>query len=114
MKTRRWMIVLLLAVSRRIHPAAIGRGPVLSRRPVRRLCLVLSQAPPAYAVAPVMAPIAAPVPAPPPPVVVPVQQVSYVPETTYRTQYQCVPVTSYKPSCEIDPCTGCAGSAWSR
>jgi len=37
----------------------------------------------------------------------PVQQVSYVPETTYRTQYQCVPVTTYKPSTEIDPCTGC-------
>ena len=64
-------------------------------------------APPAYAVAPVMAPVAAPIAAPPPPVMVPVQQVSYVPETTYRTQYQCVPVTSYKPSCEIDPCTGC-------
>ncbi len=68
------------------------------------------KAPAAYAVAPVpapiMAPIAAPIPAPPPPVVVPVQQVSYVPETTYRTQYQCVPVTSYKPSSEIDPCTG--------
>lgn len=61
------------------------------------------KAPPAYAVAPVMAPI----PAPPPPVVVPVQQVSYVPETTYQTKYECVPVTSYKPSCEIDPCTGC-------
>lgn len=38
---------------------------------------------------------------------VPVQQVSYVPETTYQTKYQCVPVTTYKPSCEIDPCTGC-------
>ncbi|NCA10883.1 hypothetical protein EBR56_03600, partial [bacterium] len=62
------------------------------------------KAPPAYAVAPVFAPV----PAPPPPVVVPVQQVSYVPETTYRTQYQCVPVTSYKPSYEIDPCTGCS------
>jgi hypothetical protein len=68
---------------------------------------------PVYAVAPVMAPVAAPImapvpiPAPPPPVMVPVQQTSYVPETTYRTQYQCVPVTSYKPSCEIDPCTGC-------
>ena len=50
----------------------------------------------------------APVPiAPPPPVTVPVQQVSYVPETTYRTEYRSVPVTSYKPSCEIDPCTGC-------
>ena len=69
------------------------------------------KAPAAYAVAPVpapvFAPVAAPIPAPPPPVVVPVQQVSYVPETTYRTQYQCVPVTSYKPSSEIDPCTGC-------
>ena len=73
------------------------------------------RAPAAYAVAPVAAPLVAapqpyamaPVPAPPPPVVVPVQQVSYVPETTYRTQYQCVPVTSYKPSTEIDPCTGC-------
>lgn len=71
--------------------------------------------PPVYAVAPVAAPVAAPivapvvapVPAPPPPVMVPVQQTSYVPETTYRTQYQNVPVTSYKPSCEIDPCTGC-------
>lgn len=69
------------------------------------------KAPAAFAVAPVaapvVAPVAAPVPAPPPPVVVPVQQVSYVPETTYRTQYQCVPVTSYKPTTEIDPCTGC-------
>jgi len=73
------------------------------------------KAPAAYAVmpvaapmaAPVMAPVMAPIPAPPPPVMVPVQQVSYVPETTYRTQYECVPVTSYKPSCEIDPCTGC-------
>jgi hypothetical protein len=74
------------------------------------------KAPQAYAIAPVVAPVAAPamapmmapVPvAPPPPVSVPVQQVSYVPETTYRTEYRSVPVTSYKPSCEIDPCTGC-------
>jgi hypothetical protein len=66
--------------------------------------------PPAFAVAPVApvaAPIMAPVAAPPPPVMVPVQQTSYVPETTYRTEYKCVPVTSYKPACEIDPCTGC-------
>jgi hypothetical protein len=70
-------------------------------------CATCFRKPPAYAVAPVMAPVPAPIPAPPPPVVVPVQQVSYVPETTYRTQYQNVPVTSYKPSCEIDPCTGC-------
>jgi hypothetical protein len=65
---------------------------------------------PVYAVAPVApvaAPMMAPVAAPPPPVMVPVQQTSYVPETTYRTEYKCVPVTSYKPSCEIDPCTGC-------
>jgi len=62
---------------------------------------------PTYAVAPVAAPVVAPIAAPPPPVMVPVQQTSYVPETTYRTQMQTVPVTSYKPSCEIDPCTGC-------
>ena len=65
---------------------------------------------PVYAVAPV-APVAAPMimpmAAPPQPVMVPMQQTSYVPETTYRTEYKCVPVTSYKPACEIDPCTGC-------
>lgn len=108
MKTRRWMIVLLLAVA---------AASILPQSVEAQCCLdglfagcasCFRKAPPAYAVAPVMAPIAAPVPAPPPPVVVPVQQVSYVPETTYRTQYQCVPVTSYKPSCEIDPCTGCS------
>ena len=78
-------------------------------------CGCFKKAAPAYAVAPVPAPppvaaVAAPaVPPPPPqPVMVPVQQVSYVPETTYRTQYKCVPVTCYRPSCEIDPCTGCA------
>jgi len=64
-------------------------------------------APPAVVPAPMMAPMMAPVAAPPPPVMVPVQQVSYVPETTYRTQYKCVPVTSYKPTSEVDPCTGC-------
>jgi hypothetical protein len=69
------------------------------------------RAPQAYAVAPIAAPVMVPsqvpVALPPQPVVVPVQQVSYVPETTYRTEYRSVPVTSYKPSCEIDPCTGC-------
>ena len=83
-------------------------------------CLSCCKKPTAYAVAPVypVAPVAAPVvapvvapvaaiPAPPPPVMVPMQQTSYVPETTYRTEYKCVPVTTYKPSCEIDPCTGC-------
>ena len=78
-------------------------------------CGCFKTAVPAYAVAPVPAPppvtpIVAPavVAAPPPqPVMVPTQQVSYVPETTYQTQYQCVPVTCYRPSCEIDPCTGC-------
>jgi len=107
MKTRRWMFVLLLG----------GAASMLPQSAEAQCCLdglfagcasCFRKAPPAYAVAPVMAPVAAPVPAPPPPVVVPVQQVSYVPETTYRTQYQCVPVTSYKPSCEIDPCTGCS------
>ena len=62
--------------------------------------------PQAYAVPAVMAPMA-PMPAPPQPVMVPVAKTSYVPETTYRTQMQTVPVTTYKPSCEIDPCTGC-------
>ena len=80
-------------------------------------CGCFKKAVPAYAVAPVPAPppvtpivapavVAAPAP-PPQPVMVPTQQVSYVPETTYQTQYQCVPVTCYRPSCEIDPCTGC-------
>jgi len=107
MKMRRWTFVLLAAGT------AVSALPCTA---AAQCCLdglfagcasCFRKAPPAYAVAPVMAPVAAPVPAPPPPVVVPVQQVSYVPETTYRTQYQCVPVTSYKPSCEIDPCTGC-------
>ena len=83
-------------------------------------CGCFKTAVPAYAVAPVPAPppvtpivapavVAPAVVAPPPqPVMVPVQQVSYVPETTYQTKYQCVPVTCYRPSCEIDPCTGCA------
>lgn len=78
-------------------------------------CGACFRKPPVYAVAPVaapvmapmMAPMVAPVAAPPPPVMVPVQQTSYVPETTYRTQYQNVAVTTYKPSSEIDPCTGC-------
>ena len=107
MKTRRWMFVLLLAGS------TASTWPQVSEA---QCCLdaffagcgsCFRKAPQAYAVAPVMAPVAAPIPAPPPPVVVPVQQVSYVPETTYRTQYKQVPVTTYKPSCEIDPCTGC-------
>ena len=107
MKTRRWMFVLLMAGS---------SASIWPQASEAQCCLdaffagcgsCFRKAPPAYAVAPIMAPVAAPIAAPPPPVVVPVQQVSYVPETTYRTQYQSVPVTSYKPSCEIDPCTGC-------
>ena len=103
MKMRRWIVVLLLA------GGLVSAG---SRTGEAQCCLdglfagcssCFRKAPPAYAVAPVVAPI----PAPPPPVVVPVQQVSYVPETTYRTQYKTVPVTTYKPSSEIDPCTGC-------
>ncbi len=35
------------------------------------------------------------------------QQVNYVPQTCYRTVTQCVPCTTMKPECSIDPCTGC-------
>lgn len=86
-------------------------------------CAAKPAAAPAYAVAPVVAPIAAPVaapiaapviapvpaapPPPPQPVTVPVQQVSYVPETCYRTEYQCVPQVCYRQICDIDPATGC-------
>jgi hypothetical protein len=98
--------------------ALAGCSAVASRPAAAQCCLsglfsgcqsCFRQAP-VYAiapVAPVAAPVMAPMPAPPPPVMVPMQQTSYVPETTYRTEYKCVPVTSYKPSCEIDPCTGC-------
>lgn len=108
MNTRRRILVLLLAgAAASFQPrSAEAQGCLDGLFAGCASCF--RKAPPAYAVAPVMAPIAAPVPAPPPPVVVPVQQVSYVPETTYRTQYQCVPVTAYKPSYEIDPCTGCS------
>ncbi|HEY2761740.1 MAG TPA: hypothetical protein VGI75_13380, partial [Pirellulales bacterium] len=34
------------------------------------------------------------------------QQVSYVPQTTYTTQYQCVPVTTCRPVAACDPCGG--------
>jgi hypothetical protein len=107
MKTRRWIFVLLLAGSVASIWPQTGEAQCCLDGLFAGCASCFRKAPPAYAVAPVMAPVAAPIPAPPPPVVVPVQQVSYVPETTYRTQYQCVPVTSYKPSCEIDPCTGC-------
>jgi len=108
MMTRRFMFVVLVAVSAATTwPQVCGAQCCLSNL-FAGCGSCFRTAPPAYAVAPVMAaPIAAPIPAPAPPVMVPVQQVSYVPETTYRTQYQCVPVTSYKPSCEVDPCTGC-------
>ena len=107
MRIRRPLFVVLLAGGTAgMMPTACEAQCCLSE-----LFAGCRKAPAAYAVAPVpapiVAPVAAPIPAPPPPVVVPVQQVSYVPETTYRTQYQCVPVTSYKPSSEIDPCTGC-------
>ena len=107
MRIRRPLFIVLLAGGTAcMMPSACEAQCCLSE-----LFAGCRKAPAAYAVAPVpapiFAPVAAPIPAPPPPVVVPVQQVSYVPETTYRTQYQCVPVTSYKPSSEIDPCTGC-------
>lgn len=108
MNTRRWISVLLLAgVAGSFQPRSAQAQCCLDGL-FAGCASCFRKAPPAYAVAPMMAPVAAPIPAPPPPVVVPVQQVSYVPETTYRTQYQCVPVTSYKPSYEIDPCTGCS------
>src|SRR5262249_20489718 len=34
------------------------------------------------------------------------QQVSYVPQTSYRTEYSCVPCTSYRPVSTCDPCGG--------
>jgi hypothetical protein len=99
--------LLLLAIAATVgQPAAVHAQCCLSE--FFAGCGTCFRKAPVYAVAPVAAPIAAPmVAAPPPPVMVPVQQTSYVPETTYRTQYQNVPVTTYKPSCEIDPCTGC-------
>jgi len=107
MKTRRWMFVLLMAGSTASTWTQVSQAQCCLDAFFAGCGSCFRKAPQAYAVAPIMAPVAAPIAAPPPPVVVPVQQVSYVPETTYRTQYQSVPVTSYKPSCEIDPCTGC-------
>jgi hypothetical protein len=108
MNTRRWIHVLLLASAAACFQPRMAEAQCCLDGLFAGCASCFRKAPPAYAVAPVMAPVVAPVPAPPPPVVVPVQQVSYVPETTYRTQYQCVPVTAYKPSYEIDPCTGCS------
>jgi hypothetical protein len=100
---RGWLLALALTAT---SPAAAHAQCCLSE--FFAGCGTCFRKAPVYAVAPVAAPIAAPmVAAPPPPMMVPVQQTSYVPETTYRTQYQNVPVTTYKPSCEIDPCTGC-------
>jgi hypothetical protein len=118
MHSRRLSInVILLAGALFIHPAVAQAQCCLSG--LLSGCGCFKKAAPAYAVAPVpapppvtpiapVAPVAVTPPAPAQPVMVPVQQVSYVPETTYRTQYQCVPVTCYQSSCEIDPCTGCA------
>jgi hypothetical protein len=116
MKTLRLMGVAATAMGAVLMAGRHGHAQFPPPQPQSQCCLSglfagCCKKPPAYAVAPVMAPMVAPVPAPipapPPPVMVPVQQTSYVPETTYRTQYQSVPVTTYKPSCEIDPCTGC-------
>lgn len=35
------------------------------------------------------------------------QTVSYVPQTSYRCQKVCVPVTAYQPQVYTDPCSGC-------
>jgi len=102
MKMRRPFTAMLLTLA----ATSVTSGTVTAQCCLTDLfagCGTCLRKPPAYAVAP----IAAPIPAPPPPVMVPVQQTSYVPETTYRTEYKTVPVTTYKPSCEIDPCTGC-------
>ncbi len=45
-------------------------------------------------------------PAPAPACNVCPQQVNYVPQTCYRTSYQCVPVTTCKPVTTCDPCGG--------
>lgn len=103
MVTRRMMMVVLLAGGAVVGGARPGNAQCCMSGLFAGCQSCFRKAPPAYAVAPAFAPV----PAPPPPVMVPVQQVSYVPETTYQTKYQCVPVTTYKPSCEIDPCTGC-------
>ena len=103
MKIRPTFTALLLAVGAMTPAAARGQSCL---NDLFAGCGTCFRKQPAYAVAPV-APIMAPIPAPPPPVMVPVQQTSYVPETTYRTEYKTVPVTTYKPSSEIDPCTGC-------
>ena len=108
MTIRRSLFVMLCAVGAAFMMPTVSQAQCCLSDFFASCC---RKAPTAFAVAPVAAPImmpvAAPIPAPPPPVMVPVQQVNYVPETTYRTQYQCVPVTSYKPSSEIDPSTGC-------
>ncbi len=106
MRMQRFLVVVLLVGVAVSAQPSVGRAQCCLSNMFAGCSSCFRKAPPAYATAPIMAapimavPIAAPV-------VVPVQQVSYVPETTYRTQYECVPVTSYKPSYEIDPCTGC-------
>ena len=116
MNVRRMIVTLNLAGVLMVAGPRVGMAQCCLTNLCAGFQSCFYKAPQAYALAPVVAPVAAPsmvpmmapVPvAPPPPVTVPVQQVSYVPETTYRTEYRSVPVTSYKPSCEIDPCTGC-------
>lgn len=103
MVTRRLMLALAVAGGTLVGGSSACKAQCCLDGLFAGCASCFRKAPPAYAVAP----MAAPIPAPPPPVMVPVQQVSYVPETTYQTKYECVPVTSYKPSCEVDPCTGC-------
>lgn len=118
MTTRRVMALVLLAAGTAVmHPQTCdaqcclndffaGLGSCCRTAPPRPVAMAPVMAQPVPIIAPV-APIVAPA-APPPPVMVPVQQVSYVPETCYKTQYECVPVTCYRPVTEVDPCTGCA------
>lgn len=58
-----------------------------------------------YAVAPACPP-PAPV-CPQPACEVCPQQVSYVQQTSFRTEYRCEPCTTYRPVTTCDPCTGC-------
>lgn len=113
MNTRRMVAVVLVAGSTAIMQTQPCTAQCCLTDFFAGLCSCCQTAPPRpMAVAPVMAqpiPVVAPVvapAAPPQPVMVPVQQVSYVPETCYKTQYECVPVTCYRPVTEVDPCTG--------
>ncbi len=95
MNVRRMIVTLNLAGVLMVAGPRVGMAQCCLTNLCAGFQSCFYKAPQAYALAPVVAPVAAPsmvpmmapVPvAPPPPVTVPVQQVSYVPETTYRTE----------------------------